>query len=193
MIDQVRRAVVWRALDGLGIEHCSLAQRAGGWQIQGTVIRAESRPSLVRYGITCDTMWRTRAVDIEGRKRHGDSHVRMTADGNGRWWSADTEIVAMRGCVDVDLGITPATNTLPIRRLNLATGETRAVTAAWVRFPDLQIEPLPQHYTRLDALRYRYESAGGTYTTEIDVDQLGLVTHYAGGWERIAATDSATG
>ena len=60
----------------------------------------------------------------------------MTVDDERRWWSAGAELVAFRGCDDVDLGITPVTNTLPIRRLHLAIGETRAVTAAWLQFPD---------------------------------------------------------
>jgi uncharacterized protein len=192
MTDHIHRTVVWQRLDGLGIEHCSLAPHADGWQIQGTVIHAERGPLLVRYGVTCDALWRTRAVAIEIDTGRSLQTLDMTVDDERRWWSAGAELVAFRGCDDVDLGITPVTNTLPIRRLNLAIGETRAITAAWVQFPDLQIEPLPQHYTRLDARRYRYESGGGAFTTEITVDELGLVTHYAGGWERIATADRTT-
>src|SRR5712664_99467 len=38
---------------------------------------------------------------------------------------------------DIDLAVTPATNTLPIRRLNLEVGQSQEVTAAWLKFPDL--------------------------------------------------------
>ena len=65
VIDRVHRTVVWRRLDGLGVEYCSLAQRAEGWQMQGTAIRAGDGPLLARYGVTCDAMWRTRTVEIE--------------------------------------------------------------------------------------------------------------------------------
>ena len=34
------------------------------------------------------------------------------------------------GCPDVDFGWTPATNTVPIRRLGLEVGETASITAA---------------------------------------------------------------
>lgn len=191
MTDRLHRTIVWRRLDGLGIEHCSLAQRGDGWQIRGTAIRAEGDPFLARYRVACDAGWRTRAVEIEVEMGTNIRTLRMTVDEDRRWWNAstDAELLAFRGCDDADLGITPATNTLPIRRLNLGIGETRAVTAAWVQFPTLSIEPLPQRYTRLDALRYRYESADGAFTTELAVDELGLVTHYAGGWECIASAD----
>ena len=98
------------------------------------------------------------------------------------------DLEALHGLIDVDLGFSPVTNTLPIRRLDPAIGEAVAVTAAWVRFPELTIEPLPQRYIRLAERRYRYESAGGAFVAEIEVDDLGLVTAYEGGWRRIAVS-----
>jgi len=91
----------------------------------------------------------------------------------------------LRGCVDVDLAWSPSTNTLPIRRLALAVGARREVTAAWVRFPELTLEPLAQEYERLAERRYRYTSAGGTFTAVLDVDDDGVVLEYAGGWQRV--------
>ena len=62
------------------------------------------------------------------------------------------------------------------------------MTAVWVRFPELTIESLPQRHTRLDERRYRYESAGGAFVAAIEVDELGLVTEYEGGWRRLATS-----
>jgi hypothetical protein len=188
-MDQTCRTVVWRTLDGRGIEHCSLVPGRNGWQLRGTAIRADPRPFLARYVVTCDAHWQTRKVKVEVESGTDRRTVRMRVDKDRHWWIGETELVALRGCIDVDLGITPATNTLPIRRLNLAIGETQAVRAAWLQFPTLNIEMLPQHYTRLDTLQYRYESANGAFTTEIAVDERGLATQYAGGWERIAVND----
>jgi len=106
---------------------------------------------------------------------------------------AAMEIPAVAGCLDVDLAFTPATNLLPLRRLGLAIGESREMTAAWVRFPDLSIEPLAQRYTRLDERRVRYESRGGAFTAELEVDELGLVVSYPPLWERVAVGDSPEG
>jgi hypothetical protein len=92
----------------------------------------------------------------------------------------------VHGCNDVDLSVTPATNTLPIRRLDLPIGKSESVIAAWVKFPELAVQPLSQRYTRLAKNTYRYESETG-FSAEIGVDDLGLVTAYPGDWERIAA------
>jgi hypothetical protein len=102
---------------------------------------------------------------------------------DGRWFLNGQPVDGVDGCIDIDLGITPATNTLPIRRLNLAIGQSADVVATWVRFPSLAVEPLSQRYTRLSRDRYRYESDTG-FTTELEVDDDGIVTTYEGGWER---------
>jgi hypothetical protein len=96
------------------------------------------------------------------------------------------ELPELAEFVDVDLEISPSTNTLPIRRLNLAIGESRELTAAWVRFPELTVEPLAQRYTRLAERRYRYESVVSGFTAELEVDDLGLVVTYEGLWQRVA-------
>ena len=86
----------------------------------------------------------------------------------------------------MDLSVTPATNTLPIRRLDLGIGKNESVTAAWIKFPEIELQPLSQRYTRTAENIYHYESNTG-FSAEIMVDDLGLVTAYPRGWERIAA------
>jgi hypothetical protein len=81
----------------------------------------------------------------------------------------------------VDLGCSPATNTLPIRRLRLAVGATQAIRAAWVRFPELTVVRAEQSYSRLDEFTYRY--ASGEFQAELTVDDEDLVTSYAV-WQR---------
>jgi hypothetical protein len=43
-------------------------------------------------------------------------------EGNG------AAVSAVEGCIDIDLKYSPSTNLLPIRRLNLAIGESAEVT-----------------------------------------------------------------
>jgi len=127
------------------------------------------------------------------RESAGAGHASASATGALRHSPAAVEIPSVAGCLDVDLAFTPATNFLPLRRLGLAVGESREMTAAWVRFPDLSVEPLAQRYTRLDEHRVRYESRGGAFTAELEVDELGLVVRYPPLWERVAAGEQETG
>jgi hypothetical protein len=82
------------------------------------------------------------------------------------------------GCLDLDLNFSPSTNLLPIRRLELAIGLKAKVQASWLRFPSFTVEPLVQPYRRIHAATYRYESAGGRFVTELQVNTGGFVTSY---------------
>jgi hypothetical protein len=116
---------------------------------------------------------------------HGIGHtVHLTVGSSGEWHSPAEELPELRECIDIDLAITPATNTLPIRRLKLEVGQSPDVSAVWLTFPDLTLEILSQRYTRLEADRL-YQSGSG-FSAELVVDDLGLVAFYPGGWERMA-------
>jgi hypothetical protein len=178
------RTIFWQRLDLPGSEYCTLAESATGWLFDSTVLLVlDGTPIHVRYRIACDARWQTRAVDITGVDPTGNRTLHMAVDAEQRWWIDDGERADLRGCTDVDLIVTPATNTLPIRRLGLAIGADAEIAAAWVNVPDLTITRSVQRYTHLATGRYRYES--GTYRTEIAVDDFGLVTHYPDGWERV--------
>jgi hypothetical protein len=96
-----------------------------------------------------------------------------------------TEWGEVSDCIDIDLNFSPSTNLLPIRRLDLGVGEQAGVQAAWLRFPSFKLERLDQIYRRVDATKYRYESANGTFVTEIEVNETGLVTLYPNFWEEV--------
>jgi uncharacterized protein len=199
---ELLRTVLWRELEeqGPGTHWCELAQNGDGWQIEGVVLTAEAgMPIQARYRIDVDEGWATRAAEITVLRGNGDErrlHVHVAAE---QRWQIEREPVAEIGVVsedtaaldghyDIDLSLAPATNTLPIRRLAPAIGETVDVTAVWIGFPELVVELLPQRYTRLDERRYRYESNDGAFVREIEVDDLGLVVSYEGLWQRIATS-----
>jgi uncharacterized protein len=86
----------------------------------------------------------------------------------------------------VDIAISPLSNTLPIRRLELAVGESAEITTAYVAVPDLTVVTDPQRYTRLADHEYRYESRDSNFKRVITVDEHGLVVTYPGLFVRSA-------
>ncbi len=188
MADDLKRVVVWKNLLLDGRDYCSLWHTAEGWLLKGTVIGVlkDHRPMLASYEIYCDENWLTHRVHVERTIGSDTKMLDLSVESRGVWRSSGQALPTVAGCDDVDLALTPATNSLPIRRLNLQIGSSASVIAAWVKFPDLSVEPLSQRYTRTGKDTYRYESNTG-FSAEITVDDLGLVTSYPGGWERIAA------
>jgi len=126
----------------------------------------------------------TRAVRVEAQAPGIARTLSLSADAARRWSTSAGDLPALSGCIDVDVSFSPSTNLLPIRRLGLAVGESEDVIAAWILLPDLQVKPLPQRYTRIGERRYRYQSRGGAFSVELDVDEAGLVLDYPPFWKR---------
>jgi hypothetical protein len=116
--------------------------------------------------------------------------VDLLADGEGYWTTHSGESVpGLEGCVDVDISATPFTNTLPIRRLGLAPGESADLSVAYVDIDEMRAWREEQRYTRLkknseDAL-YKYESLDSGFTADLPVDTDGLVLDYPGLFRRV--------
>ena len=70
-------------------------------------------PLFVHYIVDSDVAWRTRAVWV--CQHYGLVQTTLRLDViNLRWWTAEgVEIPQLHWLTDVDLGVTPATNTLP--------------------------------------------------------------------------------
>jgi hypothetical protein len=182
-------ALYYSRLDIPGSEVSTLEQRGQGWQLRGTVLLAhESGPARLEYGVDCDAAWNTRAAFVSGEAAGRAVNLRIQSRG-GKWYMNEVEQPAVAGCVDIDLGFSPSTNVLPIRRLQLAIGQSAEVRAAWLPYPALEFEVLEQVYTRVAERVYRYQSAGGRFERLIEVDDDGRVTSYPGLFEVKAGVD----
>ncbi len=154
--------------------------------LHGTTLALAGRqPIEIRYEVTCDKSWRTIRAQVTLLRESRERSLELAVEG-GRWYAQGREIREVRGSIDVDLGWSPSTNTLPIRRLHLRVRESSGpLTMAWVRFPELTVEPLAQEYLRLSRNRYRYRSRRGSFKAELEVDRDGLVVTYGDFWRRI--------
>jgi hypothetical protein len=179
--------VLWKRLDREGHEAFRLVRGDEEWILEGEAVFAENRlPCSLDYRVVCDESWRTLAASIYGQVGLALVEVEVEVDASERWWLNGHEVPEVRGCIDVDLGFSPSTNTLPIRRLGLDVGASSPVSAAWLRFPQLDLTRLEQVYTRLSPAVYRYESAGGRFMRELEVDEHGIVTLYPDFWQAVS-------
>jgi hypothetical protein len=185
VIGMTTRRVAWRRSDEVETdEHCTLALRDGGLSLVGTVLGADGGlPVRIEYRVLADGTGMTTAAHVRDLRGFETRTLVLERDPKGNW-SVDGKVVrTLKGCTDVDLGCSPSTNTLPIRRLRLGVGASKKIQAAWVRFPELTIVKAAQTYSRIDEFTYRY--ASGTFEAELTVDDDGLVTAYAE-WRRTA-------
>jgi hypothetical protein len=177
--------ILWQELETGALDRCRLEAGPDGLRLAGVVLTAaHGTPLDVRYVVEAgpDGLTRRVALELDG----GAVRRVLLADGAGRWrWEGGPELAGVAGSLDVDLTITPATNTLPIRRLAaLEMGQAADFQMAWVQFPGLEVLASAQRYQRLAADRWRFST--DDFTAELLVDPDGLVLDYGGLFRSLA-------
>jgi uncharacterized protein len=178
--------ILWRRLDTPGHDSCIFFRVESGWRLEGTaVFRQQHLPVILAYQVECDASWGTRRGWVRGRL--GATPVEFTFSvANHLWRLNDRAVAGLEGCRDLDLGFTPATNLLPIRRLALANGQSGDAPAAWFNVSEGTLTELPQRYEKRSDLAYGYEAPTLKYAAQLDVTPSGLVRRYPGLWEEDA-------
>jgi hypothetical protein len=168
--------IVWERLDEPGRDAAELVRLADGWRITG---RAEFGGHRVEYEVRCGADWVTESATVV----YEGIDVELLRNPAGEWSVNGSKVWEVTGCDDVDFEFSPCTNTLPIRRLNLAIGRSSLIRAAWLRFPSFALEPFEQKYTRTGETTYLFESGDGEFTRELTVNDAGLVVSYPDLWK----------
>ena len=183
----------WRRLDVSGSEEARIEQTAAGWRLTGQLEVEETERAQLSYVIECEPAWRTRRAVVTASVAGASRRFEFAADGQGKWTLNGSPLAPVEGALDIDLGFTPATNLLPIRRLGLAIGERASVRTAWLRFPELRVEALEQSYHREAARIFRYDALvdGERFRARLDTDEFGRVVLYEGLWEAEPVTPGA--
>jgi uncharacterized protein len=178
----MKTEVLWNQLIDSGTEHLILHQ---GAQIEAEGLAVGMLKDVayrIQYRIICDANWNVQSMSV---KNLLDGKV-VTLTKSGEDWLSEAHqvIEALHGCTDVDIKVTPFTNTLPIKRLNLEQGQSKEIAVAYVDVPSLSLSKFEQRYTCLvkdkDDGVYKYESLKSGFTSDLKVDLDRLVVDYPG-------------
>jgi hypothetical protein len=186
---QAAATFIWRRLHEPGLDSCRLLKGADGWRLAGTAVFLHSgRPCHFHYEVVTDTSWHTREAKVAGYLGTRSVDMQIAGDGKGCWTIANKTRPALAGCLDVDLGFTPATNLVAIRRLALKVGQHADAPAAYLAFPEMRFSVLSQTYHRSGRTSYDYEAPDVGYKGRLAVSALGAVMHYPDLFECISST-----
>jgi hypothetical protein len=186
-------AFFWRKLDHPGYDSCRLFKLSGGWRLSGAAVFWEARrPCHFHYDVTADAAFRARSARVSGYLGKKAIDARIVAAGAGRWRVDGALLADLEGCIDVDLGFTPATNLLAIRRLALQVGQHAEAPAAYLEFPKMRFTRLPQRYERIGRSEYAYESPTFGYAGILQVTASGAVVSYPDLFELVSPGSKVT-
>jgi uncharacterized protein len=151
------------------------------------VFHDEAGPTALHYVIRCDSEWQTTDATINGWSGTRIVALQVQRTNAGSWTLNGVPCPAVAGCIDLDLGFTPATNLVPLRRLDLTVKQSAGVRSAWLEWPPgTELTPLVQRYTRRSITEYDYEAdlpGAEKFAGALRVEPGGWVLDYAELWQ----------
>lgn len=164
--------VTWHAIETDSVETCRIDIEDGALIAHG---RVDGEDGRLDYRLETDHDGQFRSTDLTiGARSLSVSYS------DGHWLVGGERRDDLGGAREIDISATPLTNTLPIRRLRLAIGDSADVDTAWISVPRLTVIRDPQRYTRVGEREYLFESRDSDFRAILTVDEDGVVLDYPG-------------
>ncbi|ABF39030.1 protein of unknown function DUF1089 [Candidatus Koribacter versatilis Ellin345] len=182
---------IWRRIGLDGLEHITLQEVPGGYVADSVLsVEADLGGVTCEYHFDLDARWRTKTFTLKQHQSGEDRTLRIERVHESEWKVDGADRPDLSGCLDLDLTVSPFTNTLAIRQLALAPNEAKELNAVYVKIPQLEVVLARQRYQRLDAneppRRFLYSGLDTGFIQEITVDEHALVEGYPRFAERVA-------
>jgi hypothetical protein len=175
--------MVWQGIFSQTTEYCRITADNENISYAGVVVGAsQGKPVDISYALETDSAFNLLTVSIQALDqpwlilRRTGKHWQ---DGKGKL------LPEFDACTDIDISLTPLTNTFPIRKMHMAVGASKTVEVIYIDALTGGLKPVAQKYSRLSANVYGYENLASGFTADLTVDNEGFVIDYPGAWRQI--------
>jgi hypothetical protein len=199
-VETTERLVIWSGLDARRWEVAHFTLQGEGVAATGTQIGIDPLPYRLDYQLDARDGFVTRRLEVQAQGEGWSRRLVLQHDGNGDWThdvdvngasdfdaaGAEPEVIGrLTEARDCDLGLSPVTNLMPIRRYKLhETYGNADIVAAWVSVPDLRVYAYRQRYefvrrgAKGSVVRFVDRGLSAGFTAELELDPDGLIEVY---------------
>lgn len=171
-------AVEWVTSDGRYRESFTLNWENEAWTATGQVGQQN-----IQYVLRVSPTWRVRQFLLFRDLDEPD--LWLAVDVKGRWGEINGALRPELGAsADIELGCTPFSATIPIRRLGLGVGESADIDVVAVDVDTLGAVAVPTRYERTGPARWRSVALPTGAERTFEVDEFGLVINEVGRFDR---------
>lgn len=175
------RLAIWQGIDEWRAEAARVDLGPRGLGATGTQIGGGPTPYRLDYELDVGSGWITTRLSVRVTSAVRERGLLLEHDARGGWRCDGEPAPALAGALDCDLGRSPLTNLMPVRRHALHEREGVAeILAAWVSVPDLTVHASRQRYehVRPGVVRFTDLGAHEGFTAELELEADGLVLLY---------------
>jgi len=183
--------LLWTGREYYSLENCLVNTTDEGTVINSLIVgKYKETIYRVEYEIYTNKDWQVVSFALSGMHNDQTLHWKLESDGNGHWTKEGRPADEFKGCIDIDIPLTPFTNSLPINRLKLKQGSAQQIRVLYLDVLEQRISVVRQQYMRLSDTEYHYENIPNDFEATITVDASGFVVDYPQLFVRTAAQNS---
>ena len=178
--------LLWSGIEYYSLENCLVKTGKAGNKISSTIVGLYSKKIYtVEYYLETDKQWQTFFLRLKYSINNKIKNITLRKT-DKHWLLNNRKKVAFDNCFDVDISITPFTNILPIKRLQLKENREHIVNVIYIDIFDNTIKALQQSYQRISRSIYFYKNVPNDFEVKIEVDRSGFVVNYPSLFKRTA-------
>jgi uncharacterized protein len=167
------------------VEECTIKNMGNAFHIHAVINGSHNSKNFsARYHIVTNANWQTLTAAV-GITIADDTKELLEGDGDGSWQLDGQPAPQLEGCIDIDIPLTPFTNTLPINRLKMQDGEQQKIKVVYLDLLEDSMSMVQQLYKKLPGSKYNYQNIPNDFEANIEVDEDGLVKDYPGLFHRV--------
>jgi hypothetical protein len=187
----MQQNIIWKGQLYNSIENCLVRMSNRKIVATSTVIGYfQNTIFKLEYRIETSRNWETLLVEIQTQFQNRNENIVFKSKGKGKWTKNGKPVNDFDNCIDIDISLSPFTNSLPVNRLKLANNEAKEINVLYFDILDQQVKAVKQKYRRLSETEYKYQNIPNDFEAVIVVDELGIVLQYPGLFERTAMLKS---
>lgn len=181
----IHKHIIWQGIYYQSMESCNLFIEQDHIKIESKIIGTHQDIVYdIEYIIVTNKNWKVLSFNIKTQLNEEINILEGKKDSKN--WIINGELkTEFQSCIDIDISLTPFTNTLPINRLNLKEKDALDINVLYIDVLGQRIDSTIQKYTKLSSTKYLYENKSSSFQEQIEVDQIGIIVNYPNLFKRI--------
>ena len=169
--------ILWSGIEYYSLENC-IVDSDDSIIVNSTIVGFYNKKIYrVEYLIMLNESWEAYYCFVKSQFNDEIKELELEKDQN-KWSLNGKYNDSFDGCTDVDIPLTPFTNSLPINRLKLSLGQEENIDIIYIDLFENSIKHVKQKYRRISSELYKYENVPNDFEAEIKVDKEGFVIDY---------------
>ncbi|GHA48546.1 hypothetical protein GCM10007103_31810 [Salinimicrobium marinum] len=180
--------ISWKGIEtgNQTIENLSLKENSKNITVTSLVKGIRNNHSIsFNYLLKITNDWKVESLRIQSLLETRPD-IKLRSDLNGKWFNEDDKhLKHLQDCIDIDISVTPFTNSLPINRLKDKLRIRTELTVLYFDVINWEFKSVKQYYTKIKDGVYLYENASSSFKAKIFTDKEGIVLNYPNLFERV--------